>query len=150
MNELFKRNLRVLRERQAHAARAVEDSRGAKNLVVDVFPARSGARAARVIPPDGRMHALHSAYDPAGEARRFAAASGASAGDAVAVLGFGLGHHVRALQKTVGPDGYVAAVEESPAVFEAALQHVDIRDILSRNNFSLFIGGDPRELAGWL
>jgi len=150
MSEFLEKNLQVLAQRHPHAARALEGVRPEDAGGVEVFPARSGAPTARAVLPDGRTHTLHSAYDPVKEARRFASASGASPRDAVVVLGFALGHHIRPVQELVGTDGYVAVIEAHPPLLTAALRHLDLRDILKQDNFSLFLGTDAAELAEWL
>jgi hypothetical protein len=150
MSHAFAANLEILKERHPQAARAVMEAGAEAGTVVETFPSRAGALTARVQFSSGETHLLHSAYDPETEARRFAEAAQISPGDAVVVLGFALGHHVRAILDATGADGYVAVVESQAAVLRAALEDAKLADVLLRDNLTLFAGNDPAEFAEWL
>lgn len=78
--------------------------------------------------------ALHNVHAPTPEAQRWAedrlAAGQAADAEALVVLGFGAGHHLRALAARSAQR--IVVVEPNPAVLRAALQGADLRDLLQR------------------
>jgi len=84
---------------------------------------------------------LHSAYDPQGEARDWAAAQEVAPGEKVVVFGLGLGYHVLALLER-GADLWV--VEPSRGTARLALEHADLAPLLRRDR--LRVGRDYSDL----
>lgn len=78
--------------------------------------------------------ALHNVHAPALEAGRWAEdrlqTREAAAAEVLVVLGFGAGHHLRAL--LVRTARRIVVVEPSLAVLRAALQGADLRDVVAR------------------
>jgi spore maturation protein CgeB len=91
-----------------------------------VVPARNGLPTAKL-----RDAYLHSHYDPQREAEQWADGVGASLSpqEAVTVLGFGLGWHLKALAAR-GFGGVV--LEQDPCLIRSAMAHLELSDVLER------------------
>ena len=86
---------------------------------LEIGLARTGRPVLCVHSPRGPV-SLHSRYDPDREAEQFARKAEVPAGRTVVVLGLGLGYHVAALRRRLGPDTPMVVVEADPAVRDAA------------------------------
>ncbi len=94
----------------------------------------------------GRL--LHSRYDPAGEARKSAAALAASGADTLVILGPGLFYAVEAARREL-PDARIVAASADPAFLSACLDARDLAVPLSDERISLLAGGEPEGLL-WI
>lgn len=75
---------------------------------------------------DGSMKALHSLYDPEGEAQAVVDAFQFDGRGILIVLGLGLGYHLKELVRRF-PGVRVIVVEASPEIFETAKEHGETR-----------------------
>ncbi|MBI4574728.1 MAG: motility associated factor glycosyltransferase family protein [Planctomycetes bacterium] len=122
-------NLVALAHRDLALARRVGALDPARVPPVEL--ARSGAPTIALAPRTGGPPVLlHSRYDPALEARRFLEAIAVGPTDTVILLGFGLGHHLRALTARLSTANRVFVVERDIALFRAALAASDFTDLL--------------------
>lgn len=62
--------------------------------------------------------------------------------DVIAILGFGLGHHIKELIDMASPQAFILVIEPDMAVFKAALSEIDLSPFLEKR-VSLAIGEDP-------
>lgn len=62
--------------------------------------------------------------------------------DVIAVLGFGLGHHIKELIDMASPQAFILVIEPDLAVFKAALSEIDLYPLLKKH-VGLAIGEDP-------
>lgn len=91
-----------------------------------------------------RETAMYSRYNPALEADRWAASISMDKdkSDNILMFGFGLGYHAEALLQAF-PDRKMYIYEPDLDVFLAAVEHVDLRSVLAREQIALFaVGGD--------
>jgi hypothetical protein len=106
-----------------------------EGLVIET--AASGEPTARL---DGRY--IHSARDPAREARRLAAGAFAAGSDdetAFVLLGFGLGY-TAAAAADLSPRSLIIVVEKRPAILRAAFECRDLSGLLAKR--VIFVLGD--------
>lgn len=82
---------------------------------------------------------LHSRFDPVREAENLVQSRGLHGGGNWIVFGFGLGYHVQAALRSMGPDDSLTVVELCPEVIAAALEHVDLTELLSSPQFQLWL-----------
>jgi len=92
-----------------------------------------------------RGFALHSFRDPGKEGRNWAHRAAAEynlpASGEVTVLGFGLGYHLKGL---AGLRIGGTVIEPDPELFAAALEHLDLTDVLA--SFRVLVGISPEKL----
>lgn len=89
---------------------------------------------------------LSSARRGGEEARRLAEGVDPAEAAAACVIGFGLGHHVRALQERMGPKSCVICLEPDLGLLRAVLERVDHSAWLARGR--CVIATDPDDGAG--
>jgi hypothetical protein len=92
---------------------------------------------------------LHSAYDPAGEARRLAA-SLPPAADTALLLGFGLGYLPEAILASVSTVDRVLVCAADPRTLAACLDLRDLTRLLSDERLGFLVGGPPEALIAAL
>lgn len=129
---LYRRNLAALGGRLPQLAALVD---GAVPAPFEVFAAKSGAPSAKL----GGL-ALHSAYDPAGEAVRTASALPPSA-DSCVLLGLGLGYLAEALLS--GAADRLIVCEASASTLRASLEARGMSALLADERLGFVVGGDP-------
>jgi len=99
---------------------------------VSVEPARRGGATASVISHQtGRRVYLHSRVDPQAEAERFTQAVELGGNFCFVLGGFGLGYHVRALARRLKGDAFLVVTEPNVALLRAAMETVDLSDLLT-------------------
>ncbi len=121
-SETLQRNLRALAVRSARVAEAVRLATPRTDLNFAV--ADDGAiTACEGQGPSARW--LASRRRPLEEAERLAATVDPRASGGVAVLGFGVGHHVGSLVRRMGTAGFVVCFEPDAGLLRAVLERVD-------------------------
>ncbi len=134
----FEKNLSVLRRRDPLLAERVEKRTERGHIAVEM--AGNGEPTVKI-----RGFALHSFRDPGKEGRNWAQRAAAEynlpASGEVTVLGFGLGYHLKGL---AGLRIGGTVIEPDPELFAAALEHLDLTDVLE--SFRLLVGISPEKL----
>ena len=135
---LFEKNLNLLRRRDPLLATKVEKRAERGRIPVEI--AGNGEPTVKI-----RGYALHSFRDPGKEglnwAQRAAAECNLTEAGPVTVLGFGLGYHLKGLAELkIGG----AVIEPDLEMFAAALEHLDLTDVLE--NFRVLVGISPEKL----
>lgn len=133
-------NLRTLGRRFPELERLLRDSVAAN---LEAFRTPTGHPTARA---GGRL--LHSRYDPAGEARKAAAAAAASGADTLVILGPGLFYTVEAALNE-NPGVRVVAASADPSFLAACLDLRDLQGPLADERLSILAGGPPEGLL-WI
>lgn len=138
---ILERNLSALAAHSPRAARAVRQA--GPRADVWFVPTDEGPLSA-TIGSGPAARALASRRRPMEEARRLTQGVDLASAAGIAVLGFGLGHHVRALaermgqaQRTLADDisvGLVMVYEPDVALLRAVLEHVDCSAWLGRGH----------------
>jgi len=93
--------------------------------------------AVATVEHNGRALPLCSRYNPQAEAARLMAEVDLSKHAAIAVLGLGVGHHVRKVVREGGSDALIIVFEPDRALLRAVLEHVDCTDWLRYTNVVL-------------
>ncbi|MCC6286139.1 MAG: DUF115 domain-containing protein [Phycisphaerales bacterium] len=139
MTTTLERNLDAIRLRQP----ALSDLLGRTQAREDVrlVPAGDGTWSG-TLGAEGR--ALASLRRPRDEAARWAAGVEVTGAGAFVVPGFGIGAHVEALRRRLGPHGVIIAFEPDLGLLRAVLEQVDCAPWLS----SVTIAHDPADTAG--
>ncbi|MBI2901717.1 MAG: DUF115 domain-containing protein [Planctomycetes bacterium] len=133
MSGLLERNLALLSNRDP----ALADRIRRCAFTVRVDPTPSGAVTARIEGEDGAQVLLHHPDDPWADAR---AAVRPANPDAVLLIGMGLGYSAVEAARRVSARCWIAVVEPAEDLFRAALEHVDLTELLSRERTRLFVG----------
>jgi len=142
--EVFQRNLRALAVRSASAAEAVRLASPRSDLSFTI--ADDGAiTASEGEGPAARW--LASRRRPLEEAERLAATVDPRASGAVAVLGFGVGHHVGVLARRMGDAGFVVCYEPDAGLLRAVLERVDCSAWLGGGTVAVLMECDPASLS---
>ena len=115
-----------------------------------VAATRTGARTVVVRREDGGEAPLHSRFDPVGEARTQVRDFACGALDTVLVFGMGLGYHAAALAARLGAGNHLVVIERSPAVFRAALEAPEVRQLAARPRTFFFVGCTADDLYDFL
>lgn len=134
----FEKNLAVLRRRDPPLADRMEKREERGRIPVEI--AANGEPTVKI-----GGFALHSSRDPGKEGRNWAQRAAAEhdlpASGKATVLGFGLGYHLKGLA-ALKIGGTV--VEPDPGLFAAALEHLDLTDVLE--SFRVLTGISPEKL----
>jgi hypothetical protein len=133
---LYLENIKFLDERTKNLLNKIEP------LNTQVVQTKTGQKTLVFKNPSGKEILLHSRYDPIQEAKRFAEKYCKNNLSVVVLLGFGLGYHVREILKTFQEDIKLIVVESSRCIFKAAVENVDLREILSSGKLILSIEED--------
>lgn len=140
-------NLAALSRRNPRLAEAV--LLAAPSMGVRFFETEDGVLSAEL---DGR--ALASKRRPLEEARRLADTLEPASAGCAAVLGFGVGHHVKLLAQRMETVGVVACFEPDLGLLRAVLEHIDHSAWLAAGTTAIFHDADDRSsiisgVQGW-
>ncbi|MGN6367385.1 MAG: motility associated factor glycosyltransferase family protein [Phycisphaerae bacterium] len=91
---------------------------------------------------------LHSKYRPVQEAESWAAGQACDDKYVVIVSGFGLGYHVKALFARLPIDAVIVVAEPNVELLRAAMERVDLVEMLSSRRVHFFTGLDRGEFVG--
>jgi len=124
--EFFQKNLEVVSRNTPHIARQIEEIIPSKEM--QVVMAKSG------LPVLKNHIALHSLIDPEKEARNWAhrleISEAVKNHKKIAVFGFGMGYHIKALLDLSCSS--VIVIEPDPAVLRVAFEWIDFSDCMER------------------
>ncbi len=132
---VLERNLRALAAVSARSLAAVRSAPACTGL--DLRIAADGGLTGTL---DGRR--LASLHRPIEEGRRHAAAVALEQAAGVAVLGFGLGHHLEPLARRLRRTGVVIVFEPDVSLLRAVLERVDCTPWLNETNVCLVTDAD--------
>lgn len=93
------------------------------DCIINLVETRNGAFSLQVKSESGPLKALHSLYDPAGEARTIVDAFQFDSRGIIVVLGMGLGYHVMEISKRF-PDTAIVVIEAIPEIYEIAKKYI--------------------------
>lgn len=135
-------NLQVLARRDEKTAARVRDAQPASLEWTELAdPSRPTATLIEsAVDGQIRRTTLASRYNPAEDARRFAEGADLDKHAAIAVIGFGLGYHIRALLQQCAGKAMVIVHEPDLALLRAVFERLDLTDLLSQESLVLFAG----------
>ncbi|MFG0325710.1 MAG: 6-hydroxymethylpterin diphosphokinase MptE-like protein [Phycisphaerales bacterium JB037] len=142
--DLLSANLRALAARSPRAAERI--AHAAPRTDLQFSRADDGLITAR----DGSGRQLASRRRPGVEAERFAAGIDLQAAGVLAITGFGLGHHLRALSERTAQYSVLAVFEPDVALLRAVFERIDLTPMLARTPMVLVTEPDdsPALAAG--
>lgn len=147
---LFDANLRVLEVGSPQAAARIRSAGEVSG--VEFVRAADGGLAA-VYRLGGDVLQMSSLYSPIDEGRSLADAVDYTTTGAVFVVGFGVGHHVRAMAERIRRTGVLFVYEPDVALMRGVLGRVDCREWLGATNLVLMLAPDSgsvsREVQGY-
>lgn len=129
---LLERNLKAFPSQALRTVRRIAQTPARRDVRFVTTP--EGTIAALIETPQGAARQLASLRRPVEEARALVSGVKASETGAVAVLGFGVGHHVELLARAFGSTGIVLVFEPDVALLRSVLEHVDCTPWLALRN----------------
>jgi len=142
--EHFQSNLLTLEALDSELA--AEISRITPSQRVQTFPSKSGPATVEVTTEDARSVLLHSRFDPVDEAAAFVRGVNTEEITVYVVLGFGLGYHIKALLAAARRESRILVIERDAALFRAALEAVDLREVFASRRVHPIVGKEGPEL----
>lgn len=139
IDEILERNLDALARTSPQAARLIRMSTARVDL--EFIETDEGVLSASI--GDGRL--LASRRKPRAEAERLADTVDVTEVAGVAVLGFGLGHHLAVLAERLNKTGILLCFEPDLALLRAVFEKIDCSAWMLRTNFALVT--DPEDGA---
>lgn len=145
--EIFERNIRALARTSPGIVRRL--AQVAPDTGVEIFDTPEGGPSG-VLRRDGRERALASRRRPLAEARRLVDGVDLASHGAIAVAGFGLGHHVRLLAERAGPMSLIIVYEPDVPLLRAVLEEIDCTGWLCKSNVVIVEQEEQAALASAL
>ena len=148
-DDLYVRNMAALFRSDPWLAQRIDDCVDDGSVVVEA--SKRGAPTASVLSAGSdRRLSLHSRVDPEGEAKRLA--DGIEIGDSFCYIvgGFGLGHHVRALNARLKGDAFLIVTEPNLQLLQAAFEAVDLADLFAEGRCVILTSTDKTDLQSRL
>ena len=142
-NDMFLHNMRALWRHDPVLALRVDAVPDDQRILLE--PTRSGAWTAKTPGPNGPVY-LHSRYDPAAEAERFASSVPLEGKYCFVVSGMGLGYHIRALFERLRGDAFIICGEPSLPVIATALSCTDFTELIAAQRLIVITDGDKARL----
>jgi cytochrome c-type biogenesis protein CcmH/NrfG len=137
---LFDENMAKLRLKDPEVAKLMEGQTEADGEHIEIMQTASGSHTARVRQQNGESVLLYHADDPVRDAQRQAEKIELNGDGASVLLGFGLGYLAVELAKKMEKGHLMIICEADPAVFLAAMKHVDLRPIFESSQLNLQVG----------
>ena len=138
--ETLEKNLAAIAGSSREAVRAIAQAQPRSDI--EFMVASDGALSAVMPDSLGRPIALASKRRPLDEANRFAEPLDLNATACAVVLGFGLGHHVRAVSERMGRSGVVYVYEPDVALLRAVFERIDMSQWLTQNNVAILVDAE--------
>lgn len=144
-DEIYCRNMAALFRWDARLAQQIDESEDDGSVTIQ--PSRTGVPTATVhIPGSDRGLQLHSKFDPLDEARRLAESVQIGESFCYIVAGFGLGHHLKAIQARLKGDAFLIVAEPNLQVLKKAFGTVDLADLFDRDRCVILTSTDKGEI----
>ena len=140
MNNILEQNLQALKECRPVLWQKINNI--AENPGIKVFASASGSPSLKV----NKIH-LHSAYDPWKETEYLVEELDLEKTEALVIVGFGLGYHVKKIYKDPFFKGKLLIIEKDLAIFKKALETIDFVNLLRDQSVILFAGEDIPDLG---
>lgn len=142
---IYCRNMAALFRADGKLAQRIDEATDDGSVVLE--SAKRGGMTASVIPPRAERRVyVHSRIDPQGEAERFAARVDLSDDFCYVVSGFGLGYHIRALYDRLKGDAFIIVTEPNIQLLRAAMETVDLSDIIAADKCIILTRPDKGEV----
>jgi hypothetical protein len=138
-SSVYAKNMKVLRKRMGVLDRALQMSQGSECEYI-VEQAKNSSKTL-AIKKDDKIFQIHSKYNPQREASQQVKNMGFRNPKMLVILGLGLGYHVRAcLEELKDENLFIVVIEKDIEALRAALESVDITDLLNSQKIRWVIG----------
>lgn len=137
----FAGNIRLLQQRQPEIIAAITGDDTTETDDITVIESKTGVPTIKI----GDI-LLHSMYDPAKEARRFVDGLTMNEHINVAVLGLGLGYHIKEILQQSQKRDFILVIEKDPAVLRIFLEQVDLKPLYTHCKLYFAVGKTPMEI----
>lgn len=107
---------------------------------VQVYQARNGMETVALLNKAGQELSVHSRYNPQAEAERIAQSIPYEKIFLLIIYGLGLGYHIRAILPRLNKKCRLVVIEPDVELLRAALERVDLRDLLAAEPLFLTAG----------
>lgn len=143
-SSVYSKNMKVLRKRMSVLARAIELSPGSDcEYLVERAKNSSNTLA---IKKNDKLYQIHSKYNPQREASQQVANMGFRNPKLLVILGLGLGYHIRAcLEELKDTNLFMVVIEKDIEALRAAIEAVDLTDLLSSDRIRWVVGVPENE-----
>jgi hypothetical protein len=136
--------MKILRKRMPVLEKALDMSRGSDFEYI-VEPAKNDAMTLAIKQAD-KLYQIHSRYDPQREAKQQVLGKNLVNPKILVVLGLGLGYHVQAcLEELKDNNLFIVVIEKDVEAFRAAMQNVDMSEMLKSEKIRWVIGVPEEE-----
>lgn len=143
-SSVYSKNMKVLRKRMSVLARAMELSSGSDSEYLLERAKNSSLTLA--IKKDDKIFQIHSKYNPQREAVQQVANMGLKNPKVLVILGLGLGYHIRAcLEELKDTNLFMVVIEKDIEGFRAAIENVDLTDLLTSDRIRWVVGVPENE-----
>ncbi len=141
---IFAKNMKVLRKRMPVLARALELSNGSDcEYIVEQAKNSSMTLAVK---KDDKLFQIHSKYNPQREAKQQVVNMKLVNPKLLVILGLGLGYHITAcLEEFKDSNLFVTVIEKDVEALRAAIENVDMTDLLGSDKIRWVIGVPEEE-----
>ncbi len=138
-SSVYAKNMKVLRKRMGVLDRALQMSQGSECEYI-VEQAKNSSKTL-AIKKDDKIFQIHSKYNPQREASQQVKNMGFRNPKMLVILGLGLGYHIRAcLEELKDENLFIVVIEKDIEALRAALESVDITDLLNSQKIRWVIG----------
>ncbi|MBN4052769.1 motility associated factor glycosyltransferase family protein, partial [Roseiflexus sp. AH-315-K22] len=146
-SSVLEKNLDAIRTSCARTAQLIEQAAPRTDIIFietdDVCPDSGEPVLSATIGTGDETRALSSKRRPLAEAQKLADGFDIKENGAAAVLGFGLGHHAKAIARVVQKMGVVLCFEPDVALLRAVFERIDHSQWMADTNFAIFT--DPAD-----
>ena len=137
-NNVYAKNMNLLRKRMPILAKALEASSGSDcEYIVEQAKNTSMTLA---IKNNGRLYQVHSKYNPQREAVGQIENTKLVNPKLLLVFGLGFGYHVRACLETLKDNIFMVVIEKDVEALRAAVENVDMTDLFMADKIRWVIG----------
>jgi hypothetical protein len=146
--QILAKNLDSLKRRNSELAQRLASAAPRENC--EILPTRSGHVTARIAAANGNTITLHSAYDPAREAKTFVDSRIVGERETHLLMGFGLGYIAEEMLARLGKRHRLIIVEADISLLRTALSMRDLSGLLSSEKIILWAGDDLARMSAFM
>ncbi|SHJ66614.1 motility associated factor glycosyltransferase family protein [Paramaledivibacter caminithermalis] len=140
MNEIYKKNLEILKTKYPHIYERIINEKESK-IDVTVDESKDGNKYMIINSQNKKMY-INSRYKPLDEARKWSGSIAIKEKSKIVLIGFGLGYRIKELISRLTSKSFLIVLEPSLKVFTEAIKNIDCSDIFLNNRLLLLVNED--------
>jgi hypothetical protein len=144
MSDFLNKNLTLLSLKSPKIYSLIKNTPNDNQYIIS--SSKTGISTLSKIFSDGSNKALHSRYDPLGEAAKLIDANYSNKKLNYILLGLGLGYHLKDLHNRISSQDKIIVFEKNFYLAKLAFTHSDFTDILKNPAVSIYIGIAPEKI----